>query len=225
MFLGHYGLALAGKRATPRTSLGTLTFAAEFLDELWPILLLLGIERVAIDPTRSKVSPLDFIYYPYSHSLLMSIVWGALIGVAYYLLTKYPRGALVVGLMVVSHWILDLPMHMGDLPLWPGASSPKVGWGWWSYLPLTYIVEFTIYFAGVYVYARATRPRDRIGRWGLWAYVVVLAVLYLASNGPPPATVRALAWTTLLIWLFIPWAWWIDKHRYYAGRITSNTGR
>jgi hypothetical protein len=86
-------------------------------------------------------------------------------------------------------------------------------------------VEFTIYFAGVYVYARATRPRDRIGRWGLWAYVVVLAVLYLASNGPPPATVRALAWTTLLIWLFIPWAWWIDKHRYYAGRITSNTGR
>jgi hypothetical protein len=233
MFLGHYGLALAARRAVPRTSLGTLTFAAEFLDELWPILLLLGVEQVRIAPWLITMSsstypadrhvtsatPLEFTYYPYSHSLLMALVWGVLIGAVYLLLSRYPKGAWIVGLLVVSHWFLDLPMHRQDLPLWPGASSPKLGWGLWNSIALTYIIEFTIYFAGVSMYARVTRPRDRIGRWGFWAYVVVLALLYVSSNGPPPPSVRALAWTTLGVWLFVPWAWWVDKHRYYIGRI------
>src|SRR5439155_10413735 len=135
MFLGHYGIAFAVKRAAPRTSLGMLTFAAQFLDELWPILLLLGIEQVRIAPwlirrssstipsERHAISttPLDFVYYPFSHSLLMAIVWGILIGGAYFLLRRYGRGAWVLGLLVVSHWFLDLPMHRGDLPLCPGA--------------------------------------------------------------------------------------------------------
>jgi len=233
MFLGHYGIALAAKRAAPRTSLGALTFAAEFLDELWPILLLLGIEQVRIAPWlithtsstfpsgrhTTSATPLDFVYYPFSHSLLMALVWGALIGVVYLAVRRYPRGAWVVGLLVVSHWFLDLPMHRPDLPLWPGASSPKFGLGAWNSLALTYIIEFTIYAAGFSMYARATRPRDRIGSWGLWAYVAVLAIIYITSNGPPPPSVRALAWTTLGVWLFVPWAWWVDKHRYYIGRI------
>jgi hypothetical protein len=233
MFLGHYGIAMAAKRAAPRASLGALTFAAEFLDELWPILLLLGVEQVRIAPwliTHSSstipserhatsATPLDFTYYPFSHSLLMAVVWGALIGGIYIALRRYPRGAWVVGLLVVSHWFLDLPMHRPDLPLWPGASSPTFGWGVWNSLAVTYIVEFTIYAVGVSMYARATRPRDRIGSWGLWAYVAVLAIIFIASNGPPPPSVRALAWTTLGVWLFVPWAWWVDKHRYYIGRI------
>ena len=233
MFLGHYGIALAAKRVVPRTSLGALTFAAEFLDELWPILLLLGIEQVRIAPwliTHSSstvpserhatsATPLDFVYYPFSHSLLMAVVWGALIGAAYMVFRRYPRGAWVVGLLVVSHWFLDLPMHRADLPLWPGASSPKFGLGLWNSLALTYIVEFTIYAVGVSLYARATRPRDRIGSWGLWAYVAVLAILYISGNGAPPPSERALALTTLGVWLFVPWAWWVDKHRYYIGRV------
>jgi hypothetical protein len=231
MFLGHYGLALAAKRAAPRTSLGALTFAAEFLDELWPILLLLGIEQVRIAPFLitynsstnpadrhvTSATPLDFVYYPFSHSLLMAIVWGVLIGGLYFALRGYGRGAWILAALVVSHWFLDLPMHRGDLPLWLGASSPKFGWGLWNSIAATYIIEFTIYLAGVSVYVRATRPRDRIGRWGLWAYVLVLAILYVTSNGPPPPNVRALAWTTLGVWLFVPWAWWVDKHRYYIG--------
>ena len=75
MFLGHYGVAFAAKRAAPRTSLGALAFAAQFLDELWPILLLLGVEKVKIVPGLMAASPLDFTHYPYSHSLLMAIVW------------------------------------------------------------------------------------------------------------------------------------------------------
>src|SRR3954465_3385763 len=236
MFLGHYGLAMAAKRAAPRTSLGALTFAAEFLDELWPILLLLGIEQVRIDPgliTSSSTTagqghvtsatPLEFTYYPFSHSLEMALVWGALIGGFYFLLRRYGRGAWVVGLLVVSHWLLDLPMHRGDLPLWVSVHSPKFGWGLWNSIALTYIIEFTIFVAGISAYARATRPRDGIGRWGLWSYCLVLALIYLSSNGPPPPSVGALAWTTLGLWLFVPWAWWVDKHRFYIGRITDRS--
>src|SRR5437660_8192541 len=111
MFLGHYGVAFAAKRAAPRTSLGALVFAGEFLDELWPILLLLGVERVRIVPGLMVASPLEFVYYPYSHSLLMAIVWAALIGAIYFAFRKYGRGALVLGALVISHWLLDLPMH------------------------------------------------------------------------------------------------------------------
>lgn len=213
MFLGHYGVAFAAKRAGPRTSLGALTFAAEFLDELWPILLLLGVEQVRIVPGVMVMSPLEFTYYPYSHSLLMAVVWGILIGGAYFLLRRYGRGAWILGALVVSHWFLDVPMHARDLPLWPAASSPKVGWGFWNSVVLTYVIEFTIYAAGISMYVRATRARDRIGSWGLWAYVVVLAAIFVSSNGPPPPSAEALAWMTLGVWLFVPWAWWVDRHR------------
>jgi hypothetical protein len=219
MFLGHYGLAFAAKRAAPRASLGVLTFAAQFLDELWPILLILGVEQVRIVPGLMAASPLDFVYYPFSHSLLMAIVYGIVIGGAYFLLRRYVRGAWVVGLLVVSHWFLDVPMHQADLPLWPGASSPKVGVGLWALAGPTRVIELTIFAVGISLYFRATRPRDRIGTWSLWIYVALLAIAFVASGGSPPPNVRALAWTTLTIWLFVPWAWWIDKHRYYVGRI------
>ena len=48
MVLGHYGVALAAKRWAPRTSLGNLVLAAQLADEVWPLLLLLGVERVEI---------------------------------------------------------------------------------------------------------------------------------------------------------------------------------
>jgi len=218
MFLGHYGVAFAAKRAAPRTSLGALAFAAQFLDELWPILLLLGVEQVKIVPGLMAASPMDFTNYPYSHSLLMAIVWGILIGGVYFLLRRYGRGAWIMGALVVSHWFLDVPMHRADLPLWPGASSPKVGWGLWNSIPATYVIEFAIYAIGIAVYLRATRARDRMGSWGLWAYILVLAILLVTSNGSPPPSERALAWTALGLWLFVPWAWWVDKHRDYIGR-------
>ena len=213
MFLGHYGLALAAKRAAPQTSLGSLTFAAQFCDELWPILLLLGVEQVKIVPALMTMSPLDFVHYPYSHSLLLVIVWGALVGGVYYLLRRYGPGAWVMALLVVSHWFLDLPMHRPDLPLWPGANSPKFGWGFWNIGVLTYLIEFALFAAGLSFYRLATRARDRIGRWGFWAYAIVLPVIYVMSEGAPPPSEGALAWTALGIWLFVPWAWWVDKHR------------
>ena len=180
MVLGHYGVALAAKRAAPQVQLGTLHFATQFLDELWPILVLAGVETVRVVPGLMAANQLDFVSYPWSHSLATALLWGALIGWVYFAARRYGRGALVIGGLVVSHWLLDLPMHRPDLPLWPG-SSPKVGLGLWSSVPLTLAVELPLFAAGVAMYARSTRAIDLIGRWGFWAMVATLLAIYLGG--------------------------------------------
>lgn len=217
MLLGHFGVALAAKRAAPRASLGWLQLAAQFLDELWPILVLSGVETVRVVPGLMAASPLDFVSYPWSHSLLMAIVWSVLLGALYASWRKYRRGGIVVGVLVLSHWILDLPMHRPDLPLWPGASSPRVGLGLWNSLLLSILVEVALFVAGVVLYERSTRAIDRIGRWGLYAMVATISLVYIGGIwSPPPADGRAVAAGALGLWLFVPWAWWVDRHRVFA---------
>lgn len=214
MFLGHYGLAFAAKRASPETSLGTLTFAAQWLDELWPILLLLGVEHVRIAPHIMAKSDLDFVGYPISHSLLTAILWGIAIGLVYSLVRRRSpgasRGTWIVGALVVSHWVLDLIVHGPDLPLFPG--GPRLGFGGWNSVTLTFILEAVFYLGGLAIYLRTTKPKDAIGQWALWAYVFVQVALYMVGGDPPP-NVSVLAWSALVLWLFIPWAAWIDRHR------------
>jgi hypothetical protein len=213
MFLGHYGLAFATKRAAPRTSLGTTFFAAQFLDELWPILLLAGIERVRIVPGLMAANVLDFEFYPYSHSLVAALAWAVLIGLAYFALRRCGRGAWIVAACVASHWFLDVPMHRPDLPLYPG-SRTLVGLGLWNSVPLTLIVELALFALGLAVYLRDTRARDRVGSWGLWAMVALLAAFFLGGTfGGTPPSVRSLALSALGLWLFVPWAWRVDGHR------------
>jgi membrane-bound metal-dependent hydrolase YbcI (DUF457 family) len=211
MFLGHYGVAFAARRAAPRTSLGTTIFAAQFLDELWPVLLLLGLEQVRIVPGLMAASALDFVSYPISHSLATALGWGVLIGALYFARRRYGRGAWVVGASVASHWLLDAPMHRPDLPLWPG-SATLVGGGLWNSVPVTWLIEGTLFAAGLALYVRGTRARDRVGSWGLWAMVALLAVAFAAGGSAPPSE-RALALMTLSLWLFVPWGWWVDRHR------------
>jgi hypothetical protein len=182
MIPGHYGAALAAKRLAPRTSLGVLAFAAQWLDELWPILLLAGVEQVRVVPGLMAANSLDFVSYPISHSLLMAVVWGLLIGGAYYAVRRDRGAALVVGALVVSHWILDLPMHRPDLPLAPG-SPVKVGLGAWRSVPLTILLDCGVFAVGLALYLRATRARDAIGRWGLWAMVALLLAIFFSGFG------------------------------------------
>lgn len=212
MFLGHFGVAFAARRAAPRTSLGATIFAAQFLDELWPILLLAGVEQVRVVPGLMAASPLDFVSYPISHSLLMAVVWGAVIGGGYYALRRDRRGAWVLALAVVSHWILDLPMHRPDLPLWPGA-SPHVGFGLWNSVTATVIIELAFFAIGLAAYVRGTRARDHIGRWALWVMVTLLVAIFLGGLRGAPPDARTVAISALGLWLFVPWGWWIDRHR------------
>lgn len=212
MFIGHVAAALAGKRAAPRTSLGVLLAAATFLDLLWPVLLLAGWERVRIAPGNTAFTPLDFVHYPISHSLLAVLGWSLLAAVVYFAATRYRYGAWTVGVLVLSHWVLDWLTHRPDLPLWPG--GPRVGVGMWHSVPLTMVVELVVFAVGVAIYLGTTRPRDAAGRWAFWGLIAFYAGVYLANAfGPPPPDERSIAWVTLSMWLLPLWAWWADRHR------------
>ena len=212
MFLGHFGVAFAAKRVAPRPSLGTAVMAAQWADGIWPVLVLLGIERVEIRPGVTVVTPLDFVSYPYSHSLVADLGWAALFGLAYFALRRDWRGAAWLGALVLSHWVLDVASHRADMPTWPG--GPKLGAGLWNSLPATLVVEFGMLAAGAWLYLKSTIARDTLGAVLAWVFVVTLAGLYVgAVFGPPPPSVEALAFSGLLGWLFVGWGYSIDAHR------------
>jgi len=213
VFIGHFGVALAAKRIAPRTSLGTLVMAAQFVDLIWPLLLLRGVERVIIAPGTTAVTPLDFISYPISHSLLADIGWACLFAGIYKMVKGDSRGAVCLWFVVISHWLLDAVTHRPDLPLYPG-SSTYVGLGLWNSRAATILVETAIFGLGVAVYSRTARPRDRIGSLALRIFVALLFLFYLINIfGPPPPSERAVAWGSLSLWLFVAWAYWLDRHR------------
>lgn len=212
MFIGHFALGLAAKRVAPRTSLGTLFAAAQLLDLVWPALLLLGVEQVRVEPGNTPFTPLDFVKYPWTHSLALALVWSVAFGVVYWRRTRYARGAWVVGALVLSHWVLDFVTHRPDLPLAPGAT--RVGLGLWYSVTATLFVEGGLFIAGSALYATATRPRTRAGSVGLWALLSVLVGIYLGNVlGPPPPSQAAIGVAGLLLWLFLPWAAWVDRKR------------
>lgn len=217
MFVGHFGVGFGAKSLSPRVSLGTLFLAAQFLDLLWPTLLLIGLERVAIAPGATAVTPLLFEHYPISHSLLAVLGWALLVGGSYFLLRRDTRGALVVAVLVLSHWVLDALVHRPDLPVLPNQEW-LVGFGAWSSLPLTLAIELPLFVLGVWLYVRRTAPLDAAGRWGLWGLVAFLLAVYagnLAGGAPP--SVAAIAWVGQLQWLLVVWAYWVDRHRSNRG--------
>jgi hypothetical protein len=212
VFLGHFGVAFAAKRVAPRPSLGTALLAAQWADGIWPIFVLLGLEHAEIRPGVTVVTPLDFVSYPYSHSLLADLIWAALFAVVYGTLRKDWRGAIWLGVLVLSHWVLDVIAHRPDMPTWPG--GPKLGAGLWNSLPATLAVEFALFAVGLWIYRRAAVARDTMGKVLLWTFAITLVVLYTAAVfGPPPPSERALAYTGLLGWAFVAWGYWIDRHR------------
>jgi len=212
MFIGHYAVGFAAKRAAPGASLGVLIAAAGLVDLLFPVFTVAGWEQVRIEPGATAVAPFAFIY-PLSHSLLTGVGWAVLFAALYWVWTRYLAGAVTIALAVVSHWLLDLVTHRPDLPLYPGGAR-LVGLGLWNSVAGTVAVEGLLFVAGVWVYAAMTRPRDRTGRYAFWSFVALLVVLYAASLlGPSPPSMTAMAVVGLLAWLFVFWAAWFDRHR------------
>ncbi len=213
MFLGHYALGFGAKKLTPYTSLGTLLLGAELVDLLWPTFLMLGVETVRIAPGITRVTPLDFTSYPWTHSLVMGAVWAGLFAALYTFFRRYPRGAMVLAALVLSHWLLDVISHRPDMPIWPGG-GPRIGLGLWYSLPATLVVEGVLFSLGIWIYATNTEPVDTVGRYSFPAFVITLAALYLASVfGPPPPSASAIAVVGQGQWLLVMWGYWLDRHR------------
>lgn len=212
MFIGHFALGFAAKRAAPRLSLAALFAAAQLADLIWPFLLAAGVEQVRIQPGITAFTPLDFISYPYSHSLLALVLWGLLFGGACAVVVRDRRVMLVVAALVVSHWVLDWITHRPDMPLYPG--GPKAGLGLWNSIPGTIAVEVAMFAVGVWMYAQATRPRDAIGRRAFAAFVGFLLAAYFGSMGPPPPGIAAIVVAAIAgAAVILVWAWWFDRHR------------
>lgn len=213
MFIGHYAVAFAAKKYAPETSLGTLFASVQLVDLIWPIFLLLGVEQVRIDPGNTTFTPLDFVHYPVTHSLVGALGWSVGFGLIYLVSSRNRRNALVVGLCVASHWVLDAVVHRPDLPIVPGGET-RIGLGLWNTIGGTMAVEGALFAMGIWMYMHASQPKDRLGRVGPLVLAGLLAAIYVANvMGPPPPDERSLAYVALAAWIFPFAAGWIDRRR------------
>ena len=184
-----------------------------FLDLLWPILVLLGVEKVRIEPGNTAFTPLAFDYYPFSHSLVTSLDLTALIALLYWRAGRYVTGAWVIGAAVFSHWVLDFISHGPDMPLAPVIST-RVGLGLWNSIPATMTVEVLMFAGGLWLYTRTMRPNGKSGRLSIWILVAFFGLRYLGNGfGPPPPNWQSLAWVGIASWILPFWAGWVDRQR------------
>lgn len=218
MFIGHFALGFGAKRAAPAVSLGTLFLACQLADLLWPTFVLLGLEMVEVRPGDTAVTPLDFVSYPYSHSLVALLLWGVVFGVGYVLIRRSRIAAgVVIGALVVSHWVLDVLTHRPDMPVTIGGPA-RLGLGLWNSVPATLAVEILLFAMGVGIYARFTQARDRRGAFGFWGLVAFLLIVYFVNLfGPPPPNATAVAWGAQALWILVIWGYWVDRHRQARG--------
>jgi membrane-bound metal-dependent hydrolase YbcI (DUF457 family) len=211
MFVGHLSVALAAKRAAPNASLGWLVGGATALDLIWPVFILLGIEKASITPGVTAFTPITFDSYPWSHSLMMSVVWG-LVLVTIARAARVPASPVLLVALVVSHWVLDFIAHAPDMPLWPG--SERFGLTLWNSIPGTLLVEGAMWVAGIAIYMGVLARNGQRPGWWFWSFVIVCTVMWATSPySPPPPSVQVLGWFGLIGWIIIPWSALADRRR------------
>ena len=226
MGIGHYGVSFALKAADKNISLGFLFIAVQFVDILWLIFVLLGIERVSIVPGVTAANPFDFVFYPFTHSLVASFLWA---GAAYTVFRVIPakpgsrqsRVALVMGVAVLSHFFLDLIVHRPDLPL-VSDDSFKIGFGLWNHVLASYLLEGLLVLGGLWIYLHSTKSMTFVGKYGMSIFAGCLLVANLSVYRedalnyfmPLPLTPEifarfALGYHFLFVWI----AFWLDQKR------------
>ncbi len=222
MFVGHYGFSYGLKKAEPTVPLWVLFLAVQLLDLVWAPLVLLGVEKVRIVPHFTQSNALDLYFMPLSHGLLTALWWSAIAYVIYRGLDKHStiRGGFVVSLAVFSHWILDLIVHVPDLPLW--GDRWKVGLGLWRHSTWALIVEGLVLAAGIALYLRATRVKP----WPTLVFGLLLMGIQLWTTfGPPPTSSRAFAISALVAYAVLAAvAWlveWISRPAAAAARAAA----
>jgi len=204
MFVGHYSVAFAAKRDRNQIPLWVLFIAVQFLDYIWATLVLLGIEKLRVIKGFTAGSMLDSYFHPYSHSLLTAFAWSALAAFVYkplcsWLCYAYPKSAaLIVGVAVFSHWILDLIAHPRDLAIYD--NTWKVGFGLWNYRDPEFALEIALLFGGIILYlARNTMPPLR--KVAAIGFGVGLTIIQIGDTYVPREALTDKA-TAMGVWIF-----------------------
>src|SRR6185369_4243755 len=198
MFVGHYGVSFTAKKLEPSVPLWVLFLAVQLLGVAWAFFVLLGIEKVHIVPGITASNPFDLYYMPYTHCLVAALLWSGGAFLVYRVLkgSDGTFAALVVGAAVFSHWVLDLIVHRPDLPLY--GNNAKVGLGLWNLPVAAFALETAVLFGGMWMYFRTgVERRAATVVFGLIMIVVEAYVFF----GPPPASDKALALTSIIAYL------------------------
>jgi hypothetical protein len=199
MFIGHYGPALGLKPLCKPVPLWVLFIAVQWLDVGWSVLVLAGIEKVRIVPGYTQGSALDLYYMPYTHSLGGALALSVLLGaiVAWCIRGSRLRAFLIVAAAAFSHWLLDLLVHVPDLPIYD--DTLKVGLGLWRHLWISLPLELASLALGAWLYARYL-PTQRVhgDRW-LGLFVLAMAALEIYNAfAPAPTEPAGMAGAALL---------------------------
>lgn len=213
MFIGHFGAGLVGKKFAPELNLGILFLACQLPDLIWPVFVLLGIEHVSVDYSATLVSPLDFSFYPFSHSLVASLFYSVIAGLVVWRFVRSAKAAVVVGSVVFSHWILDFITHRPDLPIF--LNGKKFGLGLWNSLWGTLLVEVGIFVLGIALYLKATPAMNRKRKLIFWSAIALMLIIYWGNVFGPKAPIdtppAALAAPALAMWLLVIWGYYADR--------------
>jgi hypothetical protein len=207
MFVGHYGVSFAAKRAAPSVPLWVTFVAVQFLDIIWALLVLLDVEKVRIVPGITASNPLDLYFMPYTHSLVAALLWSAIAATAYLARGQRNKSALIVGGAVLSHWVLDFVVHRPDLPLVD--NTAKVGLGLWNFPVTAFALEALLLFGGTWLYFKVSAARRvPIVIFG----IVMFAIQAVIFFGPPPPSDKAAAATALAAYvLYAGAAAWLER--------------
>lgn len=226
MGIGHFAVGLALKKAEPRLNLGPLVLAAYLPDLLFGTLVWLGLEQYHVPSDVAAKHYLSFTF-PYSHGLLVTVVWASLAGLVTYRLTSskpFQRNAAwIVAAAVCSHFVLDALVHVPELPLM-GEVSYKIGLGLWNHLPIGLGLEVAIVAAGWAIYWKCTRARSAVGRFGMPGLLIFFTTFMVAtqatmSSAPPRGGLIA-SWILLPL-VFSGLAYWLDRNRIPADELDA----
>src|SRR6266581_147621 len=196
MFVGHYSVAFAAKSERNKIPLWVLFVAVQFLDYIWATLVLLGIEKLRVIKGFTAGSMLDSYFHPYSRSLIAAIAWSGIAALVYYAICRRhachysTSAAVIVGLAVFSHWILDFIAHPRDLAIYD--NKWKVGLGLWNYRDPEFALEIALLGFGIVLYlARNVTPAIR--KTAVIAFGIALVVVQVGDTYVPrtPLTDKA----------------------------------
>ena len=215
MLVGHCAVAVLGKRAEHRLSLGTLMAAAVLADLLGFVFILLGIEHWTMNPGRAGIYAVDLDSVDWSHGLLPNLLWATLFAGGYFLWRRHFAGAWILFAAVLSHWVLDFVSHRPDMPLAPGLNG-RYGLGLWTSVPATLLAEGALWLIALMIYVRTTRASKRTGIYVFWVIIALLTLSWINNimATPPAGSLTAAAISSLTFFsLLVAWAYWMDRVR------------